>query len=240
MMREESPRRGIILLGEQNPQPPAILAIADIEPIITVQPPDDTQKQRPRRRHDGDIRQQPAALIARQFGDDAREERMARDGREHVVRDAGGFGFARDGGVLEEGLEGAFAAVVEIQVNPAVVVENEVPDRVGALDRVRVRLEGVQVLGVVRGDEVERGGVGPQLVLPLRRRVEGLAGGLRGAPDRGDLGGAVGLVDDAGDEGGAVGGGGGRRGGFAFAGSLAGVRAGFLGRGGGDCCYRRC
>jgi len=61
-------------------------------------------------------------------------------GAEGVVGDSCGDSEASEGGELEEGVESAVRDEVEIKVYPAVVVEEEVADCVGALDGMRVRV----------------------------------------------------------------------------------------------------
>ena len=66
-------------------------------------------------------------------------------GAEGVVGDSCGDGEASEGGELEEGVEGAVRDEVEIEVDAAIVVEEEVADCVGALDRIGI--------GIVNWDE---------------------------------------------------------------------------------------
>jgi hypothetical protein len=66
---------------------------------------------------------------------------------------------------LEEGVEGAVGDEVEIEVDPAVVVEEEVADCVGALDGMRVRVVGWDEGGIVFLDECVGRIVCPELFL---------------------------------------------------------------------------
>jgi hypothetical protein len=59
-------------------------------------------------------------------------------GAEGVVGDSCGDSEAGEGGKLEEGVEGVVWDEVEIEVDPAVVVEEEVANCVRALDGIRV------------------------------------------------------------------------------------------------------
>lgn len=65
-----------------------------------------------------------------------------RDGAHGVVGDAGWVGAAYPGGVGEERVEAAVAAIVEVYVYTTKVVENEVSNCVCALDGLRVVVEG--------------------------------------------------------------------------------------------------
>ena len=102
------------------------------------------------------------------------------NGAHGVVGDAGGVGAADPGGVREEGIEAAVAAlgirvslrfqgievgkerarqaggtyIVEVYVYTTKVVENEVSDCVCALDRLRVVVESSQEPGIFGGYEL--------------------------------------------------------------------------------------
>lgn len=82
-----------------------------------------------------------------------------------VIADSGGNREAHPGWVGEEGVEGAFAAIVQVDVDSAVVVEDEIADCVGALNRKWVGVEGVKKPGVVFCYEGAGFFVGPKLLL---------------------------------------------------------------------------
>lgn len=104
---------------------------------------------------------------------------MAGNGAHDIVGDTGGDGAADPGGVGEERVETAVASlesvscahvwfagsthIVQINVNTAEVVQHEVSDCVGALDRVRVAVEGLQEPRVLVGNELAGLLIGPEL-----------------------------------------------------------------------------
>jgi hypothetical protein len=90
-------------------------------------------------------------------------------GAEEVVGDSCGGGEAGEGGELKEGVEGAVWDKVKIEVDPAVVVEQEVADCVGALDGMRVRVVDWDEGGIVFLNEGVGGVVCPELFLLVLR-----------------------------------------------------------------------
>lgn len=125
--------------------------------------PDDAEEERACGAHDCDVRERPVAVVAPEAFDDEEEERVSRDRAHGVVGNARRFGAAHPGWVGEEGVEAAVAAVVEVDVGAAVVGEDEVADRVGALDRVLVGFEGGEEPGVFGGYQSAGFVVGPEL-----------------------------------------------------------------------------
>jgi len=57
------------------------------------------------------------------------------------------------------------AANVEIHIDTSEVVQHEIPDGIGALNRICVRVEHMQMVRVMRLDELARSLIGPQHVL---------------------------------------------------------------------------
>lgn len=123
--------------------------------------PHDGEEKRTGGVHDGYIWDFPVAVVGLERLDYAAEEGMLGDGAHGVVGDAGGDRAADPGRVGEEGREGALAAVVEVDVDAAVVGEDEVADGVGALDGVGVAVEGFEEPGVFFLYEFSRQSIGP-------------------------------------------------------------------------------
>lgn len=65
------------------------------------------------------------------------------DGAHGIVGDAGGVGTTDPGWVGEKRVEAAVAAIVEVDVNTAIMREYKVTDSVCSLDRLGVIVEGV-------------------------------------------------------------------------------------------------
>lgn len=78
---------------------------------------------------------------------------MVRDSAHCIVRYSSGDGATDPGWVGKERVEATFAAVVKINVNPSVVREDEIADRVCALDGVWVIVESLEKPGVSLHDE---------------------------------------------------------------------------------------
>lgn len=89
---------------------------------------------------------------------------MLRDGTHSVVADSCGEGAACPGWVAEEWVESPVAAVVEVDVDAAVVGEDEVADGIGALDGEVVAVEVGEGPGVFGCYEVAGFCVGPELL----------------------------------------------------------------------------
>jgi hypothetical protein len=170
----------IMRLATQHPQ---LLPIRPRPLRRNILLPHDAQEQRAGAIHDGDVRQAPVAIIRLETRYDVFVERMARRRPQRVVADARGRRAARPGGVLEEGVEGARGLDVEVEVDAAVVGEDEVAEGVDALDGVGVGGVGGEEPGVFGGDEVEGGFVCPELVGGL---VIGDCDGREGMGGRGD------------------------------------------------------
>lgn len=73
MMGEEAPGVLVVLVGHQDSHAGRLARL--VEHIFL---PYHGQEQRARRIHDGDVRQQPAAVVGLQQLDDSEEERMLR------------------------------------------------------------------------------------------------------------------------------------------------------------------
>jgi hypothetical protein len=91
------------------------------------------------------------------------EKGVERCGAEGVVGDSCGDSEASEGGELEEGVEGTVWDEVEIEVDPAVVVEEEVAYCVGALDRIGIGIVNWDEGRIVGLDECVGGVVCPEL-----------------------------------------------------------------------------
>ena len=148
--------------------------------------------------HDRDVGKDPLPIRSGQGFDDPQEERVLRRRAHDVVADSGRDGAAEPGRVGEQRVEAALTAVVEIDVDAAVIGEDEVADGVGALDVVFVAVEGGEEPGVFFRDEGAGFGVGPEDIFVVWVEVD--AGLLGFKPFVGDVGVDVGLVNDFGDD----------------------------------------
>ena len=77
-------------------------------------------------------------VAGRQPRDEVLEERVGLGGRHDIVADTPGHRLGEQRAVVQERRQVASASDVKVEVDAAVVVEQEIADRVGALDRVRV------------------------------------------------------------------------------------------------------
>lgn len=158
--------------------------------------PDDAQEERAGRGHDGDIWQDPIAVVSWERVDDTQEEGMARDRAHGVVGDASGYGPPQPGRVGQEGVEATVTAIVQVNVDATIMGQDEISDGVGALDVFLVVVKGFKEPGVFSSNKLARLCVGPQFVLPIR--MKGHAAGLGFPPYLGDGLVLVGLVYDFG------------------------------------------
>ena len=97
---EEAPRVVIVLVWEEDAQ--------TIQPLwigARVVSPDQAKVERSGRRHDGNVREHPSAVVVGQRVDGLQEEGMARDGTHGIVGDTGGHCAAYPGGVGQERVE---------------------------------------------------------------------------------------------------------------------------------------
>jgi hypothetical protein len=81
-------------------------------------------------------------------------EGVVRRGKDEVIRNTDGDGLWEYNGVCEEGIEWLCAANVEIEVDTAIVVEDEVSDGIGTLDGVGVAVKGREEPWVVFFNEL--------------------------------------------------------------------------------------
>ena len=106
VVREETPRMVVILVGKQDTD-----AVVAYRTGIVVVSPDDAQKQRSRRGHDGNVREWPAAVVVGQRVDRLEEEGVARDRAHGVVGDACGKRTADPRRVGEERVKATIASL---------------------------------------------------------------------------------------------------------------------------------
>lgn len=92
---------------------------------------------------------------------------MPWSGAERIVADASWGGAACEGRVLEEGREGAVGFDIEVEIDPAVVVEDKVAEGVDALDWVGVGVVGGEEGGVVSAYELSSCFVCPELLCAM-------------------------------------------------------------------------
>lgn len=158
---EETPWVLGVLVGHENADAARPGLLVEVAVLVDPVLPDHGEEQGPRRRHDGDVGQEPGAVGALQGLDDAEEEGVLRDRSHGVVADARGHCAAQPGGVRQQRVQASLAPVVQIDVDAAVVREHEVADCVGALDRVLVPRKRRQEPGVFLLDEGHGLGVRP-------------------------------------------------------------------------------
>jgi hypothetical protein len=97
--------------------------------------------------------------------DRLRHKRMPFFGEHEVIGNANRYRFREDNWVHEEGVEGTEAADVQIDVHAAIVVEDEIANGIGPLNRVGVGVECVKKPGIVLGYELPRTRVCPEHIL---------------------------------------------------------------------------
>lgn len=156
---EEAPAVALVVAGHQDAD--ALRGLAGDADVLL---PDDGQEEGAGAVHDGDVGHAPVAAVGLEGLDDAQEEGVLGDGAHGVVADARGDGEAQPGGVAQERVKTAVAAIVKVNVDAAVVGEHEVADGIGALDGERVVVEGLEEPGVLGGDEGAGLFIGPELV----------------------------------------------------------------------------
>ena len=76
-------------------------------------------------------------------------ERVALLGKHKVIGDAHRDGFGENDGKHEERVEWSQTADVEIQIHTSIVMEQEVPDSVRALDRIGIGVKRRQEPGIM-------------------------------------------------------------------------------------------
>jgi len=158
----------VVLFREDNAYAAVINVVAAGNPMS----PHDAEEEWTRAAHDSDVGQNPVAIVIPELFNHAHEERVVRHGAHGIIGNSGGHCLAHPGRVREQRFELAVAAIVQINIDTAEVVEDEVADGVGALDGVWVVLEGLVEPLVFILDELHASLIGPQLVFPIRRRVQ--------------------------------------------------------------------
>ena len=159
--------------------------------------PDHGQEQRACTGHNCNVGQDPFPVGVLKRFTNFEKERVLRDRAHHIVADTRWHRATQEGVVRQQGVEAAFTAVVEVDVDAAIVREHEIADTVGTLNRVWVGFECRCEPGVFFFYECQRGGVCPEDVFVVAVEVHtGLLGCL---PLRWDRLVDVGLVDDLGD-----------------------------------------
>jgi hypothetical protein len=150
----------VVLFREDDAYAAAVDVVAARDPV----PPHYAEEERTGAAHDSNVGQNPVAVVVLELLDNAHEERVVGHCAHCVVGDTSGHGLAHPGRVRKQRFELTVAAIVQINVYTAEVVEDEVADGVGALDGVGVVLEGLVEPLVFVLDELQAGLVGPQLV----------------------------------------------------------------------------
>jgi len=93
--------------------------------------------------HDGGVIQNPIVIESDEVVDRLRHKRMPFFSEHEVIGNANRYRFGEDDWEHEEGVEGAKAADVQIDVHATVVVEHKISNGVGTLDGVGVGVKGV-------------------------------------------------------------------------------------------------
>jgi len=155
---EETPRVAFVLIRHQNAH-----MIHWRSRNANVFLPDHRKKQRTSAVHDGDVRHGPVTVIRLQRLDDTDEKWVLGNRAHGVITDSCRHCRAYPSGVAEQRIQASVTAIVEIEINTAVVRENEVPDGIGALDGKRIRIEGFKKPGIFCCNEFARFGVCPEL-----------------------------------------------------------------------------
>lgn len=100
-------------------------------------------------------------------------ERMALLRNKHIVAQSNRNSSRQNNAKVEQRVEPPLAADVHVEVDAAVMVQNEVANRVRSLDRVRVAVKGRQIPRIACCDEVSCRLVRPQLELAARTQGQG-------------------------------------------------------------------
>lgn len=103
---EEAPGVVVVFVGKEDAD--TILVEGHCGGVVS---PDDAEKKRAGRGHDGDVGQWPAAVVVGQRVNSLEEEGVARDSAHGIVGDTGGERSADPGWVDEEGVEAAVASL---------------------------------------------------------------------------------------------------------------------------------
>lgn len=101
------------------------------------------QEHGPGGEHDGRVVEDPVVIERDEVVDRLRHEGMTLFREHEVIGNTNRYRFGEDNWEYEERVERAKAADVQIDVHASIVVENEIPNCVGSLNRVRVCVEGV-------------------------------------------------------------------------------------------------
>lgn len=123
------------------------------------------QEHGPSGKHDSRVIEDPAEVELHEAVDGLGHEGMMLLGEHKVIGYTDRLGSGENDGVDQERVHGAETTDVEVDVDTAIVVEDEVADNVGSLDGVCITVEGVEEPTVVLGDELTGTGIGPKHVL---------------------------------------------------------------------------
>ena len=117
--------------------------------------------------HDGGVIEDPAEVELHEVVDGLSHKWVVLLGEHKVVGNTDRFCPRKDDRVDEERVHRADAAHIEVHVDTAIVVEDEVTDNVGTLDGVCVAIEGVEKPTVVLCNKLTSTGIGPKHVLAI-------------------------------------------------------------------------
>jgi hypothetical protein len=112
-------------------------------------------------KHDCGVVENPIMVKGNQVVDSLSHEWVFLFRKHEVVRDADGYGTREDDGKDEEGVQRTKATNVEVHVNTAIMVEDEVADGIRPLDSIGVRIKLVEKPAVILRDKLARTGICP-------------------------------------------------------------------------------
>jgi len=116
-------------------------------------------------KHDGWIVDEPRMVEGAEVVDGLLEKRVALFGEHEVVGNSDRDSLWKDDGVYKKRVNGTPTADVEIHVNAAIMIEDEVADSVSTLDGISVVVERVQEPWIMGCNEFARAGIRPEHVL---------------------------------------------------------------------------
>ena len=108
MMGEEAPGMVVVLVWEQDAN-----SISSFRICVVVVSPDETEEQWTGGSHDGDVRENPSAVVLGERVDCLEEEGVARDGAHGIIGDARGVCAADPGRVRQQRIKAAVASLAK-------------------------------------------------------------------------------------------------------------------------------
>jgi hypothetical protein len=112
-------------------------------------------------KHNSGIVENPIMVKGNQVVNSLSHERVFLFRKHEIVRDADGYGARKNDGEDKEGIQTTQAANVEVDVDAAVVMEDEVANGIRSLNGIWVRIKRVEEPAVVLGNKFTRTSVSP-------------------------------------------------------------------------------